>query len=412
MPDKPEPKELEILLARIEKEWQELVHLLKSQGLPEARVIEVEKLLLRDTEGKYRGKISVNADGSVGLRFIDHEGQAWVWLGVDQNGEVFLELKDRKGEIKFTVPGSLPAPQAGAEAGAPPSAGQPNKDPDSPESPGESPPPATSAASGDTTASGPGQAEPPPPSPEERSGRDANAVILARLEELERRRRRQWWFRAPILALLGLILGTQAYLLSRPHPTGPLQAHSLVIRDANGAVRAELGTLNGKVGLDLWDSRGKRRAVLDLGPDGSPALALYDVDQRPRAELKLGPEGVPKFSLQNSLASAGRAKAKAAPTSSSQPTRPGTVSGSEGGTVASPPAAPPGSLSAPEREAGAKVVYVGSKTSNKYHYPTCKWAQKIRPERLIIFKSVKEAQARHYIPCPVCKPPPLSNNQK
>jgi hypothetical protein len=49
--------------------------------------------------------------------------------------------------------------------------------------------------------------------------------------------------------------------------------------------------------------------------------------------------------------------------------------------------------------------YVGSKTSNKYHYPDCKWTGKIAPERLITFKSVAEAQEEGYVPCPTCKPP-------
>jgi hypothetical protein len=379
MPDKPVPKELETLLARLEKEWQELAHLLKSQGLPQARVIQVEKLLFRDEAGKYRGNISTNPDGSVGLRLTDPQGKAWAWLGVNQDGEVSLELKDRKGEIRFTVPGSPPPTQAEAAAAAAP----------------ERPP------------GGPGQAESPPPSPEEKLGDDANAVVLSRLEHLERSRRRQWWFRAPILAVLGLILGIQAYVLCRPHPAGPLQVHSLEIRDANGAVRASLGTLNGKVGLDLRDSQGKRRAALGLAPDGSPALGLYDREQRLRAELNLGPDGAPKLTLRENLSSPGQAKTKAA-APSSQPARPGTVTGSEGGTVASPPMGPTGSIAATDRDAAGAAVYVGSKTSNKYHYPTCKWAQQIRPGRLIIFHSVKEAQARHYIPCPVCKPPPLS----
>ena len=52
MSDKPEPTELETLLARLEQEWQELANLLKSQGLPQARVMEVEKLLFRDASGK------------------------------------------------------------------------------------------------------------------------------------------------------------------------------------------------------------------------------------------------------------------------------------------------------------------------------------------------------------------------
>jgi hypothetical protein len=50
-------------------------------------------------------------------------------------------------------------------------------------------------------------------------------------------------------------------------------------------------------------------------------------------------------------------------------------------------------------------IYVGSRTSNKYHYPKCKWAKTIRPEKVVTFKSAKEAQEAGYVPCPVCKPP-------
>ncbi len=49
--------------------------------------------------------------------------------------------------------------------------------------------------------------------------------------------------------------------------------------------------------------------------------------------------------------------------------------------------------------------YVGSKNSNKYHYPTCRYAQKIKPENLVTFNSAKDAQAAGYVPCKVCKPP-------
>ena len=49
--------------------------------------------------------------------------------------------------------------------------------------------------------------------------------------------------------------------------------------------------------------------------------------------------------------------------------------------------------------------YVGSKNSNKYHYPTCRWARKIKPANLVTFKSAQEAQAAGYVPCKVCKPP-------
>jgi len=47
---------------------------------------------------------------------------------------------------------------------------------------------------------------------------------------------------------------------------------------------------------------------------------------------------------------------------------------------------------------------VASKKSNKYHRPTCQYAQKIKPENRITFKDAKEAQAAGYVPCKVCKP--------
>jgi methylphosphotriester-DNA--protein-cysteine methyltransferase len=53
----------------------------------------------------------------------------------------------------------------------------------------------------------------------------------------------------------------------------------------------------------------------------------------------------------------------------------------------------------------ADYKYVGSAKSNKYHYPDCKWALKIKSENLVTFKSAKEALAAGYIPCKVCKPP-------
>jgi hypothetical protein len=59
----------------------------------------------------------------------------------------------------------------------------------------------------------------------------------------------------------------------------------------------------------------------------------------------------------------------------------------------SPPAAP---------EPAPK--FVGSRTSNKIHTPDCKWAAKIKPERLITFPSIAAAREQGYIPCPVCRP--------
>jgi hypothetical protein len=96
------------------------------------------------------------------------------------------------------------------------------------------------------------------------------------------------------------------------------------------------------------------------------------------------------------------------PDDSAQQRPPGGKSpGSEVGAAPSPPAAPAEAIS-PPREAEAEVGFVGFKKSNKYHYPTCKWAKTRYPSQLLKFKSAAEAQERGYIPCPVCKPPPLS----
>lgn len=387
MPDKTEPKDLETVLARLRKEWQELADLLTSQGKSQDRVIEVEKILLRDASGQYRGKISANPDGSADLLLSDRAGNAWARLGVNRDGEAFLELKDQKGENSFKV--AVGAPSLGAGAG-----------------------PAATPADGPAEAEGASLAEsgsvsaPLTPDHDEHPGRDADSAVVDRLEKLARQYRRLKLFGALILGVLGVILATQAYVLFRPHPPG-LAVEELVLRDPNGNIRASLGATGDKVGLDLWDAQGHRRATLGLGAEGAPGLAFYDRDQRVRAELNLGPDGEPKFTLRDQRSLETQKEPKPPDDSAHQPPPGGTGLGSEVGALPSPPAGPAEAVS-PNRDAEAEVELVGSKTSNKYHYPTCKWVRGISPWRMIKFKSAAEAQARHYVPCPVCKPPPLS----
>jgi methylphosphotriester-DNA--protein-cysteine methyltransferase len=47
----------------------------------------------------------------------------------------------------------------------------------------------------------------------------------------------------------------------------------------------------------------------------------------------------------------------------------------------------------------------GSLKSDKYHYPDCRWAQKIHAVNLIVFNSPSEAHEAGYVPCKVCSPP-------
>ena len=110
MPDKPDPKDLEALMTRIMTKRPEPSDPQESQDQGQERSIEVDKILLRDAAGKSRGKISANADGSASLILSHSEGGAWAWLGVNREGEAFLELKDKTGEIRFKVPAGPPAP--------------------------------------------------------------------------------------------------------------------------------------------------------------------------------------------------------------------------------------------------------------------------------------------------------------
>lgn len=53
----------------------------------------------------------------------------------------------------------------------------------------------------------------------------------------------------------------------------------------------------------------------------------------------------------------------------------------------------------------SEKVFVGSIKSDKYHYPSCQWAEKIKPENEIWFSSSQDARNQGYISCKVCSPP-------
>jgi len=49
--------------------------------------------------------------------------------------------------------------------------------------------------------------------------------------------------------------------------------------------------------------------------------------------------------------------------------------------------------------------FVGSSKSDKYHYPSCSAAKKIKPANLVTFSNSAEARAQGYSPCGICHPP-------
>ena len=55
-------------------------------------------------------------------------------------------------------------------------------------------------------------------------------------------------------------------------------------------------------------------------------------------------------------------------------------------------------------KAAPSAVFHGSKSSDKFHRPTCEWAGKIAKGNLVIFESREAANAKGYKPCRVCNP--------
>lgn len=46
--------------------------------------------------------------------------------------------------------------------------------------------------------------------------------------------------------------------------------------------------------------------------------------------------------------------------------------------------------------------FVGSKNSNKYHLPTCRWSKQIKPENIVCFASAEVAASKGYLPDKGC----------
>ncbi len=292
MADRPQGKDLETILARLDQDWRELVTLLKSQTQGISRVVEAERFVLLDRRGQGRGELKVEEDGAAGLVLADQAGKFRAWLGLKADGSAYLSLKDKFGRIVFAVPDGLGAP--GPETATPP-----------PE-PLEVLP-RLEALEKDLgrlkeTLAGPGRKESEDKAvllEEEGEPRfPLSSKVLARLQNLERQNRVFKITGVVLALLLALNLAGLAGLLGRVQWRGePLVTEKLVIQDPAGVPRARLGEEAGQVRLELCGREGRPRASLALGEKGEPSLALYDRDQRLRAVLALGPEGEPLLSL-------------------------------------------------------------------------------------------------------------------
>jgi len=119
----------------------------------------------------------------------------------------------------------------------------------------------------------------------------------------------------------------------------------------------------------------------------------------------LGPVSLPR--LMGAASAPPPVAATPAPAPAAALVAPTPAASPEPAKAASPPAErvapPPGST--PPPAVAAPSQYVGSVTSNKYHYPHCKWARTIIPKKVRRFASAAQAREAGYVPCPACKPP-------
>lgn len=253
--------------------------------------------------------------------------------------------------------------------------------------------------------------------------------------QLSPKGRGQRFFNISILVLLVAALGGLSFLLAQTQwGRGQVETGSLAIRGKDGLVHAWLGERDGQVTLSLLDKAGRSRAQMTLAADGNPSLNLLDELQKNRVELKMGADGEPVLSRVKeaalpagpvskapvpsggeTAAPAAAVPATAAPkapeTAAVLPENPANPKAAEGpDQLASDRSRGPGS--ARPEETGTNVPaavpadkLVGSKTSNKYHHPDCRWAKTISPRKLVTFGSVEEARGQGYIPCPACIPP-------
>ena len=51
-----------------------------------------------------------------------------------------------------------------------------------------------------------------------------------------------------------------------------------------------------------------------------------------------------------------------------------------------------------------RIVFVANQNSDVYHRSDCKWSKKIKPDNIIKFYSVQEAESRNFLACSSCRP--------
>lgn len=133
--------------------------------------------------------------------------------------------------------------------------------------------------------------------------REIEARLDRRLAALEAQRDRLRWTVRIMGAAFGAIAIAFAFVLLARGDGGALVTRSLfaeevVLRDAEGIVRAHLGVdADGRTQFSLSDRDARARIRLTVLPDGSPGMTISDADSRPRAVLGYLPDGTTSLVL-------------------------------------------------------------------------------------------------------------------
>ena len=106
--------EIEERLERLEKQSQRMklvgggalvvaaALIVMTCATPGPKILETEKIIIRDSSGKHRGMFGMADDGP-GLAFYDENGKQRAWFGVDKDG-ASLELYDAQESVTFVAP--------------------------------------------------------------------------------------------------------------------------------------------------------------------------------------------------------------------------------------------------------------------------------------------------------------------
>ena len=127
--------------------------------------------------------------------------------------------------------------------------------------------------------------------------REVEARLDRRLAAVEAQRARTRWAArllgvALVLALTALAVVVRDAAPREAWTVTSLSAEEIVLRDADGIARGQMGTdAEGRTQLSLSDRDGRERIRLTVLADGSPGVTISDSDARPRAVLGYLPDG-------------------------------------------------------------------------------------------------------------------------